>query len=345
MYTIYDYLLFYKDKNIEKELNDIDLLFLTLLSYLPIDSFNGVKSFNEFIDYAFNFRNNARKGTIGDKAYDLLNIVKDGKRYKDLEIYNPLFIKDNNTQFGGLTFRINNNTIISYKGTDKSFIGWIENFRLSYKYPTYTQSIAYDYLKDNINVFDRNIYIVGHSKGGNLALSSLYLSNNSIFKRIKKVINFDGPGLRYNEFNSDRFNKISSKLVNYVPSGSIVGVLMDNKKYNVVKSNDIAWKEHYPTSWQLFGEFFINTTLSNTSQKIHNSTTINTRNLEYGKLEIAFEKLYSTLGKDYQNDISFNYNDLKNIISNMKNIDIEVAKYLENVLNSILKFNNKSKTQ
>ncbi len=341
MYTIYDYLLFYKDKNIEKELNDIDLLFLTLLSYLPIDSFNGVKNFNEFIDYAFDFRNNTRKGTLGDKAYDLLDIVKDGKRYKDLKIFNPLFVKNNNTQYGSITFRINNNTIISYKGTDNSFIGWIENFRLSYKYPTYTQNIAYDYLKDNINIFDRNIYLVGHSKGGNLALSSLYLCNNSILNRIKKVINFDGPGLRYDEFNSERFNEISNKLVNYIPSGSIVGVLMNNKEYNVIKSNDIAWKQHYPTSWQLFGEFFLSAKLSNTSKKIHNTSTVNVRNLEYEKLENAFEKLYSTLGKDYQNDISFNYNDLKRIIANMKNIDSEIAKYLENVVNSILKFNEK----
>ncbi len=341
MYTIYDYLLFYKDKIIEKELNDIDLLFLTLLSYLPIDSFNGVKSFNEFIDYAYNFKNNARKGTLGDKAYDLLDIVKDGKRYKDLKIFNPSFIKDNNTQFGAITFRINNSTIISYKGTDNSFIGWIENFRLSYKYPTYTQNIAYDYLKSNINIFDRNIYLVGHSKGGNLALSSLYLSNNSIFKRINKVVNFDGPGFRYNEFNSDRFNEISNKIVNYVPSSSIVGVLIYNKEYKVIKSNNIAWKQHYPTSWQLFGEFFLNAKLSNTSKKIHTSSTENMISLEYDKLEAAFEKLYSTLGKDYQNDISFNYNDLKRIITNMKNIDPLIAEYLENVINSILKFNEK----
>ncbi|MEI3499052.1 MAG: Mbeg1-like protein [Bacilli bacterium] len=59
--------------------------------------------------------------------------------------------------------------IISFKGTDSSLIGWLENFRLAYEYPTYTQKLAIDYLKNNISFLDQDVYVVGHSKGGNLA--------------------------------------------------------------------------------------------------------------------------------------------------------------------------------
>lgn len=340
MYTIYDYLKFYKNKELS-DINDIDLLFFSLLSYLPLNEYKGYKNFNDFIDYANDFKSGLKKGSIAYKTYELLEIVKDSLRYKEVNIYNPSFIKNNETQFGAITIKANNNIIISYKGTDSSYIGWIENFRLSYLFPTYTQKLAYNYLLNNTGLFDKNIYLVGHSKGGNLALSSLYQANSILLKKIKKAVNFDGPGFRYKEFNSERFNEVSDKIVNYIPTGSIVGVLMDNKEYNVVKSNEIAWKEHNPTSWALFGEFFIKGKLSSASVSIHTSSTINTRSFDYDKMEKSFEKLYTTLGKEYDSDFKIGYNELKNFYTNMKNIDPEIAKYLESIINSILKMNNK----
>lgn len=50
-------------------------------------------------------------------------------------------------QFGGAKFSNKDTTIISFKGTDGSCIGWYENLRLSYMYPTKTQSYALDYIK------------------------------------------------------------------------------------------------------------------------------------------------------------------------------------------------------
>ena len=341
MYTIYDYLEFYKNKN--SDLNDIDYLLFSILSYLPIKEYTGKKNLKEFIDYSLKFKNNIKKGSMAEKAYELLDKINNSSRYSNLKVYNPVFIKNDNTQFGALTFRIKNKTIISYKGTDGSYIGWIENFRIGYKFPTYTQELALKYLEDNTNLFDRNIYLVGHSKGGNLAITSLYLSDNNLYNRIKKVYNFDGPGLRYKEFTSDRFNQISYKIINYIPSGSMVGVLMDNKEYNVIKSNELAWKEHYPTSWQVFGEFFIPSTLSNASKKIHDSSTKNIRHLEYEKMENAFEQLYTTFGKEYDSSFRPNLNDFKRFFSNMKSIDPEIAKYLENVFNSLLNIKEKNK--
>ena len=242
-----------------------------------------------------------------------------------------------------MTFRIGNNTVISYKGTDGSYIGWIENFRLSYKFPTYTQVLALKYFKDNTTFFDKNIYLTGHSKGGNLALYSLYESNNSLYNRINKVLNFDGPGFRHDEFISEKYNERSSKIVNYIPTGSIVGVLMENNKYNVVKSSEIAWMEHDPTTWELFGEFFIEGKLSSASKKIHTASTVNTRKLDYEKVENAFEKLYPTLGKKYDSDFKLNHNDFMNFYKNMKNIDPEIAEYLKTIFNSVLQFNKENK--
>lgn len=76
-------------------------------------------------------------------------------------------------------------------------------------FPTYTQSVAYDYLKKNILKSDKNIYLCGHSKGGNLSISSALLCDKTLLKKIVKIYNFDGPGVLSKEFNSERFNIIS----------------------------------------------------------------------------------------------------------------------------------------
>ncbi len=335
MFTIYDYLKYYKDKELV-DVNDIDYLLLSLLSYLPIENFKGKKTFNEFINYSLLYQNIIKKG-ITKKVYELLDIIKNSKRYENIKVYNSYSIKNNDAHFAAITFRFKNICIISFKGSDTSYISWIENFRLLYKFPTNTQNIALKYIHDNITVYDKNIILVGHSKGGNLAISSLYLSDNLLSNRIKKVYNFDGPGLRYEEYNSKRFDNIKNKIINYIPTGSIVGVLMENENYNVVKNNEITWKEHYPTSWNVFGEFFVLGKLSKASLSIHNSSTNKIREFKYEQMEKAFEELYTTLGNNYDLNFEFNYKVLKNIYLNMKKINPQISEYLELLFNSIFK--------
>ena len=51
MYTIKDYINFYKDNTIEEvHWNDQDLLLSAILAYLPIKSFEESKSLKEFYD-------------------------------------------------------------------------------------------------------------------------------------------------------------------------------------------------------------------------------------------------------------------------------------------------------
>ena len=166
-------------------------------------------------------------------AYNCLEEIIKGTRYQSLEITNFTRIKNEDTQFGAATFRLNKLTIISYKGTDGSLIGWIENFRLGYQYPTNTHLLAIKYLHENIKTLDENVYVVGHSKGGNLAMVSAMESTPIEFNKIKNIYNFDGPGLRKEEFMSKKYQKISSKLHNYLPS--------DSKKKNMKVRNIITY--------------------------------------------------------------------------------------------------------
>lgn len=337
MYTIKDYLNYYKDTTIKDvHWNAMDNLLCAILIYVSAPSFSSKKKINDFFEYVNNYKESA-PGVMAPIAYELLDIINDAKRYQDLSVSDYQNIKNDDTQFAAVTFRINNNTIVSFKGTDGSLIGWIENLRLGYQYPTNTQILAQKYLSTAISPSGENIYITGHSKGGNLAMASVMTINNDIYKRIDKIYNFDGPGFRKEEYESAAYKRLEEKLVNIVPTGSVVGTILNNKDYKVVKSTEKAFNEHYPNSWCIFGEHFVNGNLSSISKQLHEATTIAFEKLDQEKVEETFETIFKSLPNDYKEGINFNLNDLKDFYKNMRSVDSEVKYYLDTIIDTMIK--------
>lgn len=341
MYTIRDYLQYYKNASIKDvHWNAVDNMLCAILVYLPLKSFAGSKSIKEFYSYAQRFAGEAKESIMVPTAYELLELMYDSLRYKNLKICNWENTKTEELQFGAATFRIAGDTIISYKGTDYSFIGWIENFRLAYEYPTRTHVKAIEYLKNNVKLLgDKRLYIVGHSKGGNLAMVSAMETNDRIFNRIRNIYNFDGPGFRKDEFTGDKYAKMSQKLVNILPSASIVGVLLNNENYTTVKSSKLAVEEHDLSNWNLFGECFIEAKLSNVGIKLHEATTKGIENLEYETVKEVFETVFQSFEKDVTEDFSMSLDDLIKFVRNMKNIHPEVRKSIETIFELLVKSN------
>lgn len=333
MYTIMDYLKYYQNVSFDEvHLNILDHLVLSILVYLPLNDFKEAKSLEEFSKEALKLENKEYEGMMIPKSYEILKYLQKAKRYANMKIMNFVNQKNEKTQFGACKFLINKKTIIAFKGTDGSTIGWVENFRLLYDYPTYTQRLSLKYLEDNIKFNDRNVYVVGHSKGGNLAMSSVMELSRPLFKKVKKVYNFDGPGFLKKEFTSLKYRELLPKLVNIIPTGSVVGALLFNKNYTVVESCELAFKEHYPTTWGIFGEFFLEGTLSSISKHLNESTTIGMDKLETEKVKEVIEMFLKTIDKKYDEEFEFNINDIKNLLKNRDLIDPEVAKYLTTML-------------
>ena len=337
MYTIKDYLNYYKDTTIKDvHWNAMDNLLCAILIYVSAPSFSSKKKINDFLEYVNKYKKDA-PGVMAPIAYELLDIIKDAKRYQDLSVSDYQNIKNDDTQFAAVTFRINNNTIVSFKGTDGSLIGWIENLRLGYQYPTNTQVLAQKYLSTAISPSDENIYITGHSKGGNLAMASVMTINDGIYKRIDKIYNFDGPGFRKEEYQSNKYHRLKEKLINILPTGSVVGTILNNRDYLVVKSTEKAFNEHYPTSWCMFGEHFIKGELSNISKQLHESTTIGFSKLNQEKVEETFESIFKSLPKDYSDNFKFSLSELKSFYKNMRNVDPDVKNYLDTIIDTMIK--------
>lgn len=337
MFTIYDYLDYYKNCSFEEVgFNQMDAMLFACLVYLPIKSFSENKSYKDFVSYAYTFYKDDYSGVMKPSSFALLNKIKTSKRYENIIISNFKNVRNNDTQFGAMSVRFNDNLLIAFKGSDSSLISWIENLRLNYQYPTYTQSKGIKYAKDNILDSDKNVYLVGHSKGGNLAMCAGMEIPSGLRDKVKAIYNFDGPGFLKKEYDK-KFNLIKEKVVNIVPTGSVVGMCLYNDIFKSVKSKDLAFGEHYPVGWGVFGEFFVKTSLSRVSKQIHEMTTTNLDAVDKKQLGETIEELCKGLGVDYDSDFHLSMSEIWEIIRNMKGIDPKVYKYLTSVMQTLMK--------
>lgn len=337
MFTIYDYLDYYKNCSFEEVgFNQMDAMLFACLVYLPIKSFSENKSYKDFVSYAYTFYKDDYSGVMKPSSFALLNKIKTSKRYENIIISNFKNVRNNDTQFGAMSVRFNDNLLIAFKGSDSSLISWIENLRLNYQYPTYTQSKGIKYAKDNILDSDKNVYLVGHSKGGNLAMCAGMEIPSGLRDKVKVIYNFDGPGFLKKEYEK-KFNLIKEKVVNIVPTGSVVGMCLYNDNFKSVKSKDLAFCEHYPVGWGVFGEFFVKTSLSRVSKQIHEMTTTNLDAVDKKQLGETIEELCKGLGVDYDSDFHLSMSEIWEIIRNMKGIDPKVYKYLTSVMQTLMK--------
>ena len=259
MYTILDYLKWRGDITFEeRELNNIDYLILSIISYFPfekvIDDDKEVVTISELYNKMVDARVKETDFLLLDDA-KLIRVLANCNRYKDLKLSN--FVSsmniDKEKQFAALVIHIPGNRIyVSYRGTDRSFVGWKEDFNMTYLDVVPSQVSALNYLNNlKVNMFSK-IYVGGHSKGGNLAIYASLHCDNRIKNKIKRVLNYDGPGFLKDITDSEEYKIMASRIYTYIPQTSIIGRLLNcHDRYYVVKSNQkLVWQHDY-YSWQI----------------------------------------------------------------------------------------------
>ena len=274
--NINEYVIKYGDLTFEeKEFNDIDNLVFSSLSYLDysLTSINRKEHTLEYIgkEYLkiYDYKEIKVLGVAQKNAYKLLELVVNTKRYKDLIVHDYVYIINKNKQFSAMMFRINSELeYISYEGTDEVISGWKEDLELACFFPIPAQIDAINYAKKHIKIRGPYVIIGGHSKGGNLALvAAMYTPQLKQF-RIKKVYNNDGPGLRRKEFESGKYRRIKRKYIHIVPDSSMVGILLRNDMYDVVKSNKNNIMSHAVINWIIEDDKLVKSALSDKSKKL-----------------------------------------------------------------------------
>ena len=346
MAGINTYIKEYGDKTFnEEKFNEIDNVILSSVVYLNFDGIvpNNKKSIslceagNIFL-YKYNYFDVSKLGIAQKVSYKILKQIVNTKRYKDIQMYNYKYIWDTDTQFGAVCFKVKKKFIyIAFEGTDNLLSGWKEDFQMAYEFPVPSQKLAVKYLNENIKLFDKNIIVGGHSKGGNLALVSSMYCKNRINKKIKQIYSNDGPGLKKEQIESENYSKIRDRLIHLVPNYSYVGVLLRNDKFTVIKTNRKDFMAHAVSSWQVNENEFIRENLSSISDSFRNSLL---KWLDEHDLNQR-EKMISTVFKTLEESGIKNLNDffnLKNaitVIRNINNIDDETKK----LVISLIEFN------
>jgi hypothetical protein len=191
---------------------------------------------------------------------NLLEQTSKTKRYKNIELSNYINIVDieNTKQFSALVFKVEDLHIIAFRGTDDSLIGWKEDLQMSFLDIVQSQREAVVYSERVMEVIDSKFILVGHSKGGNLALYAASFIDEKYSPSICKIYNNDGPGFQPRIINSEEYKSILPKVKTFLPESSVIGMFLEQGgEYEIVKSSGLAIMQHNPFSWELEGKEYI----------------------------------------------------------------------------------------
>lgn len=347
---------------------NIDYLIFAELTYIDLDGIVSTGAtrkvtLGQVIDIFFDKYNESYfkiQCTATRSAIKVLRALKGKKRFKDLELYNYKYECSNKFQFSAVTYILPDKLkVIAFEGTDDLISGWREDFEMSYKFPVPAEVLSKRYINKAIKPFDRNEYvIVGHSKGGTLALYGSMYCDLIKQKHIKKIYSFDGPGLWNSKINSWRYRRIFDRYEHIVPNCSVVGMLFADKKYTVIKSNKSGIIGHDAYTWMIKDDDFLYTEMKITSNSFHKA--FNRWSMSYSKDEkvIFVNQIFNIFKECNVTSVSEIYAKksayLVDIVKGITNLDKEAKKMCYSLLSFMLndskemilnRFRNKNKKE
>lgn len=249
--------------------NKIDYLLLSHLSYTIFDdviseNLNETKTFSQLTKEFKLLPDYVQRCNIGflinKRSTELMFKCAKTKRFKNVKLcgYKKIINEKNEEQFAAITYIINDKIVIAFQGTDDTFIGWKEDFNISFLPQIPAQKDALEYFSNVTENFNNSIIIAGHSKGGNLAINTAVKCSQTQQNQIEGVYNFDGPGFSKEFFESDEYLRIEDRINSFYPELSVVGMIFNHpKKFQIVKSDGFAFMQHDEMTWQILGKDFI----------------------------------------------------------------------------------------
>ena len=260
----------------------VDGLIFAQLAYLDFDTFVPEKQlFARGITFAkiaeqdgfenlFPLERTARKNLL------LFNSMAYSKRYGKVRInyHENVFDPLNAIQFSATTFLLpDGNACVSFRGTDSTITGWRENFDMLYNDTVPAQILSAKYLNTVAGKIKGKITVVGHSKGGNLAIYAGVMCSDKTKEKIIEIQSFDSPGFTEDFIASKNYLEMESKIVKFVPEESMIGMLLnDTDTYRIVKSEGEGIHQHDPFLWIVEDNDFVTGKKINTKAKFVTST-------------------------------------------------------------------------
>lgn len=260
MTNVIDYLKWRGDLPIVNgEINEVDAVILSRLSYLPFD---GIVSAS--IDEAITLREAAEKALSSEKAMsrllwpgdeELMREAGQSERFGGCRLSGFVNYLQNDIpmQFSAIIIELCGGVhFVSFRGTDNTIIGWQEDFNLYTTFPLPSQLEALSYFESACKALGGSFILGGHSKGGNLAIFSACFCIDAIGEKILSVYNLDGPGFDLKAMKDSRYELIKDRIHTFVPQSSIVGMILEHEEdYTIIKSAQKGFFQHDIFSWEV----------------------------------------------------------------------------------------------
>ncbi|MCL2140548.1 MAG: DUF2974 domain-containing protein [Dehalococcoidia bacterium] len=270
-YDMFDYLVWRGDLTFAQDgLNDVDNLVFASLAYLPFDDiFQQEDGLSEIMLAEVSRDYHEVTDKIAEIDYNpffrrlptLFHQAAATSRFADVCISNYVNIIDetHTKQLAAVVFSMNpQQHYVAFRGTDDTITGWKEDFRMSFMDEVPAQKQAVGYLTNVSTKLPGQLYLGGHSKGGNLAAYCAAHIGNHLLKRVERVYNNDGPGFQPLIANSEGCQSMLSKLQTFIPKSSVIGILLEHPGgYEIVKSSEISILQHNPLTWEINGDSFV----------------------------------------------------------------------------------------
>ena len=249
----------------ERPLTDVDSLVLSCLSYFRYQGEDVRGSRGVSVRELFQAEHLERM-TRGlwdpEGLMRVLALTAASPRFRDVVVSNYVddFDESAEKQFSACVLHLPaGGAYVSYRGTDNTLVGWKEDFNMAFETGVPSQYAAIDYLERVAPSIDGNIYLGGHSKGGNLAVCAAARCSEPVATSIVRVFSHDGPGFTGDALADELWQQRADLVSKTVPRSSVIGMLFEKQEdYTVVESSMMGLTQHNPFSWVVEGNDFVN---------------------------------------------------------------------------------------
>ena len=305
----------------ERAFSEIDALVLTELEYLPLEKvvpsdvngehFATVKDIAEYMKEHKQELFDENPMMITQERHEVSQVIADAPRFQSLKFFGVVseWDKDTTKQFAAVTVEVEPSVrLVVFRGTDETLIGWKEDFLMTYSPLVAAQTDAKEYLAKQASLFDGDLMVSGHSKGGNLAIYAAATQEEDVQLRIVDIFCFDSPGLYRSVLETKGYQNIVPLAMRYIPQDSLVGLMLESEvPYVIVKSNATGAMQHSAMTWEIEdGQFIKMEKLTKNSQLNDQTFKKWTESVSDEELElfwnVFFELLFS-VGIDTVNDL------------------------------------------
>ena len=305
----------------ERAFSEIDALVLTELEYLPLEkvvpsdengeNFVTVKEIAEYMQEHKQELFDENPMMITQERHEVSQVIADAPRFQSLKFFGVVSVwdKDTTKQFAAVTVEVEPSVrLVVFRGTDETLIGWKEDFLMTYSPLVAAQTDAKEYLAKQASLWDGDLMISGHSKGGNLAIYAAATQEEDVQLRIVDIFCFDSPGLYRSVLETKGYQNIVPLAMRYIPQDSLVGLMLESEvPYVIVKSNATGAMQHSAMTWEIEdGQFIKMEKLTKNSQLNDQTFKKWTESVSDEELElfwnVFFELLFS-VGIDTVNDL------------------------------------------